>query len=215
MSNAFDFHAEVHEEEKVSKHQAKLQTQATAKEGSILGASGAGHQGGSFMGSSVKHDEKAKQVAREQKQIDTEEKDCSQEEREKRMQERLKLSQMSKMERIMHKKEAAEQAERERQANDPVLRAKEIESLRQKRLNIAKKLRADRRETVLASLKLNGIDDGKGAQKLLTSYVDEVLGQVKPPTASKVPQNVTEKHSFKSASFFDKLHMHELRDVRV
>ena len=65
----------------------------------------------------------------------------------------------------------------------------------------------------MESLKNNGIDDGKGAQKLLTSYVDEVLGMVKPPTANSVPEHITEKNSFKSATFFEKLHRQELKDV--
>ena len=62
------------------------------------------------------------------------------------------------------------------------------------RKKAAQKKRAARREAVLESLKDKGKDDGKGAQKLLTSYVDEVLGMEKPSSPNRVPRSPLFRH---------------------
>ena len=59
----------------------------------------------------------------------------------------------------------------------------------------------------------SGVDDGKGAQKLLTGYVDEVLAMSNAPDPLTVPDHVTEKDKFKYSSFIHKLFRPELQDI--
>ena len=85
---------------------------------------------------------------------------------------------------------------------EPKMKVLTLEMMELQRKNAAKKKRAARREAVLESLKNKGVDDGKGAQKLLTSSVDEVLSVEKPNSPNRVPEYLTEKKSWQDCSFF-------------
>jgi len=124
----------------------------------------------------------------------------------------------------MSKKEAAEKviADKKKrkfaklfgdEPEPPKLVALTAELMEAQRKNAAKKKRAARREAVLASLQNKGVDDGKGAQKLLASYVDEVLAVTHPYAAIELPTHVTEKKSWQACTFAEKLLRNELKEI--
>ena len=96
---------------------------------------------------------------------------------------------------------------------EPKLKILTVEMMEAKRKTAAKQKRAERREAVLESLKSKGTDDGKGAQRLLTSYVDEVLSVPSAFTPLTVPTHVTEKKSWQECSFAEKLFRNELKEI--
>jgi Leucine Rich repeat len=58
----------------------------------------------------------------------------------------------------------------------------------------------------------SGRDDGNGARKLMTSYVDEIIARKNPPAIVQIPKNEIEK-TFYESSFVEKAKHPHLQDI--
>ena len=107
------------------------------------------------------------------------------------------------------KKKGDKEAEEEQ---DPAMKAMVLLAMKKERREKRKAAR-EARKVEGADMIPSGVDDGKGAQKLLTGYVDEVMALSKAPDPLTVPAHVTEKDKFKYSNFIQKLHRPELHDI--
>jgi hypothetical protein len=126
---------------------------------------------------------------------------------------KVNMSKKEAQEKILADKKAKKFAKLFGEEPEPKMKVLTLEMMESKRKNAAKKKREDRRAAVLESLKDKGKDDGKGAQKLLTSYVDEVLAIERPFTSNKIPEHLSEKKSWQDCTFFEKLTRSELKEI--
>jgi hypothetical protein len=99
------------------------------------------------------------------------------------------------------------------EAEDPKIKLIALAALKRKAREERREERQKRREHGAKMLEETGVDDGKGAQKLLTGYVDEVLSMVNAKDPLTIPAHVTEKDQFKYSSFIQKLYRPELKDI--
>jgi hypothetical protein len=96
---------------------------------------------------------------------------------------------------------------------EPEMRILVVQAMKAEKKNRNRKLRERRKKEMETLMANTGVDDGKGAQKLLTTYVDEVFGIEKAPTPLLIPSHITEKKAYKDCSFVEQLTRPELRDV--
>ena len=96
---------------------------------------------------------------------------------------------------------------------EPEMRILVVQAMKAEKKNRNRKLRERRKKELMTLMSNTGVDDGKGAQKLLTTYVDEVFGVEKAPTPLAIPSHITEKKAYKDCSFVEQLTRPELRDV--
>ena len=101
---------------------------------------------------------------------------------------------------------------KEEEEQDTAMKAMVLLAMKKARREERKAAR-EARKLMGADMIPSGVDDGKGAQKLLTGYVDEVMALSKSKDPLTVPAHVTEKDKFKYSNFIQKLYRPELNDI--
>ncbi len=116
-----------------------------------------------------------------------------------------------------HDKNWKKGPKKQEEEQDPLMKKIALAAIKRAKREERREAREKRRKEGELMLQENaaGRDDGKGAQKLLGSYVDEVLAirQVSSQFTDNIPAHVTEKDKFKYCNFVSRLNRPELHDI--